>query len=198
MSQAGHLEPGRQDSISAEPAGSPRSVEFGDKEQIHSTESGSAAPAFADRLLARPHPAQAPSALHRAAGAARAVLPVLQKVLPLLDGNIASVVSSLLVPAGPRVDLLPLENAVGQLRSAHAGLSARMDSQTAALQRVSDQLETLKETAERHTLEQKELAHDLIGLRRRVNLFAWVGLGLLGVSIAMNIGLFIRMGQLAH
>lgn len=136
----------------------------------------------------------------RAVGIIRTVGPVLQKVLPLLDGNVASAVSNFLVPRAEaqRVDLEPIENALTKMRKEQVDLRMNLADQTATLKRVAEQVETVKDTAERNALEQKELGTDLQRLRAKVNAFAWVGLGLLAVSILVNVLLFWRIQQLIH
>src|SRR6478672_6077152 len=53
----------------------------------------------------------------RALGAVRAALPVVQKLLPLLDGNIAFAAANFLAPQGQHVDLVPLESALNKLQT---------------------------------------------------------------------------------
>lgn len=141
-----------------------------------------------------------PGKFQRAVGIIRAVAPVVQKVLPLLDGNVASVVSNMLAPrvAAERVDLEPIENALMKMRKDHLDLRMNIADHTATLKRVAEQVETVKETAERNGLEQKELGTDLQRLRAKVNAFAWVGLSLLAVSILVNVLLFWRIQLLIH
>ena len=140
------------------------------------------------------------SGLQRAFGLIRSVAPVVQKVLPLLDGNVASVVSNMLVPRTEtqRVDLEPIENALTKMRKEHLDLRMSLADHTATLKRVSEQVDTVKDVTERNALEAKELTTDLQRLRAKVNAFAWVGLGLLAVSILVNVLLFLRIQQLIH
>jgi hypothetical protein len=140
------------------------------------------------------------SGLERAMGFVRTVAPVVRKVLPLLDGNVVSVVSNFLGPrtASPRVDLEPLENAVTKMRKDHLDLRLNVADQTAALKRITDQVQSVKDSTERNALEQKELARDLKALGSRINLLAWIGLGLLAVSILVNVVLFLRIQQVSH
>jgi hypothetical protein len=141
-----------------------------------------------------------PSGLQRAVGFFRTVAPVVQKVLPLLDGNVASVVSNILAPRvqTQQVDLEPVENALMKLRKEHLDMRMNLADHTATLKRVAEQVETVKDTAERNALEQKELTRDLERLRAKVNAFAWAGLGLLAVSILVNVLLFWRIQSAIH
>lgn len=140
-------------------------------------------------------PKDRPSVFERSMGAMRVVLPMMQKMLPLLEGNVASAVSNLLAPypQGHAVDLAPLENAVGEMHKEHLDLRNRVAEQNTMLRRVADQIDMVKETTDRHSLGQQELLQDLHNLRQRVSMFGWIGLALLIVSIFLNVMLFLRV-----
>lgn len=152
----------------------------------------------------RPAPAPAKSGkttgMQKAAGLVRAVAPLVQKVLPLLEGNVAMAVTNLLAsrPASPRVDLEPLENAMTRMRKDHIDLRLSVADQNAAIKRVADQVETVKDAVDRAGAETKALDRDVQQLKSRVNVFAWIGLILLLLSVVMNIVLFEQMRQLIH
>jgi|HubBroStandDraft_5_1064220.scaffolds.fasta_scaffold389616_1 hypothetical protein len=128
-------------------------------------------------------------------GAIRTVLPLVQKVLPLLDGNVALAVANLLVPRqqGPVLDLKPIEGALTRIRAEHLELGGKIDEQGTTLKRIGDQLDLVKESTERHSQEQKEVTDDLHLLQKKVTVFAWTGLILLAVSIGVNVVLFLRV-----
>ena len=152
----------------------------------------------------RPAPAPAKSGkttgMQKAAGLVRAVAPLVQKVLPLLEGNVAMAVTNLLAsrPESPRVDLEPIENAMTRMRKDHIDLRLSVADQNAAIKRVADQVESAKDAVERAGAETKALDRDVQQLRSRVNAFAWIGLILLVLSVVMNIVLFEQMRQLIH
>jgi len=159
-------------------------------------------PAGQERAIARLHQApppavHRPSGFQRAMGVMRGVLPVVQKILPLLDGNIASAVSNILGPSAQspasRGSLVPIENALGQMHTEQLELRDRIAEQNASLQRVADHLELVKEATDRNTLEQQELMADLRKMRKKATAFAWVVVALLVVSIAANLLLFLRI-----
>jgi hypothetical protein len=142
--------------------------------------------------------AQQPSGFQRALGAVRGVAGVMQKILPLLDGgSVAYAVSSLLAPRspspGPAANLAPVEDALVKLHAEQREMRGQIGEQNTSLKRVADQLEMVKEATDRNTLEQQELVDDLHSMRRKVTVFAWVGLGLLAVSIVVNVVLFLRL-----
>ncbi len=128
------------------------------------------------------------------------VLPVVQKILPLLEGNVAAAAANVLLsrPMGPAVNLAPLENALDRMQAEHGELRSQIEGQNTGLKRVADQLEMVKDATERNTLEQKELVEDLHRFRGRVYAIAWIGLGLLTVSIAVNVVLFLRVQRGLH
>jgi hypothetical protein len=134
------------------------------------------------------------AALQRTATAIRTMVPLLQKLLPLLDGNVASAVANLLLsrPAGaPAVDLEPLETALMRVRGDLALMQDKSIQQETALKRIDDQLGTVKEALERAALEQKETAEELSQTRRSVRIFAALGAVLLVISIGLNATLFL-------
>jgi len=139
------------------------------------------------------------SGLQRAANALRAALPLVQRILPLLDGNIGTAVSNVLAPypqmhqLPPPVDLEPLEDGLAELQMQHRALRNQFLEQNASLKRVEDQLEAVRETAERNSREQEELLDDLKTVRRRVNRFAIPALGLLALSVLLNVLLYLHM-----
>jgi hypothetical protein len=159
------------------------------------------APEHALARPAQPAPrAQQSSGFQRAMGALRMVLPVVQKVLPLLDGNIASAVSNILGtrPQGQAqsANLAPVENALSGLQAEQRELRSQVAAQNASLKQVADQLTMVKEATDRNTLEQQELMDDLAGIRRKVKVFAWAGLSLLVLSIAVNVFLFLHIQRI--
>lgn len=153
-----------------------------------------------ERPQIRPQPritrSAKPSGFQRAMDFVRGALPVVQKVLPLLDGNVASVVSSVLTPRpqAPRpVNLAPIEAALDKLHIEQREIRNQIAEQNASLLRAADQLEKVKEATDRNTLEQQELMEDLHRMRKKLMVYAWVGLSLLVIAIAANIILFLRI-----
>jgi hypothetical protein len=186
---------------SAERGGTVRDFDTGERERTAVLESGRPPlrPASPARSLQKPsQPVAKPegtSGFNKTMGAIRTVLPLVQRVLPLLDGNVALAVANLLVPRqqGPAVDLKPIEGALTRMRTEHLELGGKLDEQASSLKRIGDQLDLVKESTERHSLEQKEVTDDLHRLQKKVTVFAWTGLILLAVSIGVNVVLFLRV-----
>ena len=133
--------------------------------------------------------------------ALRAALPFVQKILPLLDGNFGTAVSNILSPhhhappppPPPSVNLAPIEDGLAELQTQHSELRNQVVEQNASLKRVEDQLEMVREATDRNTLEQQELIEDLKGVGNKVKLFSLIALGLLAVSVVINVVLYLHI-----
>jgi hypothetical protein len=140
-----------------------------------------------------------PSGIARAVSALRSALPFVQKMLPLLDGNFGTAVSNMLTPhhhptpPPPPVNLAPIEDGLMELQTAHKELRDQVVEQNSSLKRVEDQLEMVREATDRNTLEQQELMEDLKVVGSKFNVFALIVLGLLAISVLINIGLYLHI-----
>jgi hypothetical protein len=131
----------------------------------------------------------------------RAALPMVQKLLPLIDGNIASAVVNLLThhprpqapTPPPQVDLAPVESGLAALQVQHRDLRDQVVEQNASLKRVEDQLEMVREATDRNTLEQQELLEDLKTFSNKVKVVAVLAIGLLAISLLINLILFFHI-----
>lgn len=145
--------------------------------------------------------------LQRALRMARAAMPIVQKLLPLVDRNFATAVSNLLAPhaepaavapqqpaeAPVKVDLEPIRKSVADLQASHRDLREYVVEQNRGLKRVEDQLDMVREATDRNTLEQQELLEDLKAMGGKVNVVAAVAIGLLVVSLVVNLALFMHI-----
>lgn len=158
------------------------------------------------RSLTTPPPASdeddLPGSLQKAFSALRATLPFVQRILPLLDGNVASTVVSLLTPRQQttppqaQVNLAPLEDGLAELHTQNRELTIQIAEQNTSLKRVEDQLELVREATDRNTLEQQELLDDLKTVGRKVNMVVVIALSLLSVSVLINLILFLHIQRL--
>jgi hypothetical protein len=150
-------------------------------------------------LANQPDPSGHPSTLQRAVGLIRTALPFVQRILPLLDGNIATTVSNILnpqpppAPPAPPANLLPIEEGLAELRTQHRELRDQFVEQNSSLKRVEDQLEMVREATDRNTLEQQELLEDLKAVGSKINLVALVAIGLLAFSVLLNLLLYMHI-----
>ena len=126
-------------------------------------------------------------------------MPLLQKMLPLIDGNLANFLANLLAPhppaPAPVVNLEPIEDNLIALKSQQRELRNQVVEQNSALKRVEDQLEMVREATDRNTLEQQELMEDLKAVGSKVNVVAGVALLLLAVSILLNVLLYLHISR---
>lgn len=152
-----------------------------------------------------------------------AALPLLQKLLPLFDGNIGTAVGNLMAPAAreaapaplqpvaqpapqqmppqtvvlkaPEVDLRPIESGLAVLQEEQEELREKIGEQTGSIKRVEGQLELVRQATDRNTLEQQELVEDIKAIGRRMNLVAVVLLVMLGLSVGINVMLFLHLNR---
>jgi hypothetical protein len=134
-------------------------------------------------------------------------LPLVRHVLPLLDGNVGTAVSNLMAPRPqtipappppPPVDLAPLESGLTRLQLQHRELRDQVVEQNTSLKKVEDQLQHVREATDRNTLEQQELLEDLKAVGTKVNIFAYIALVFLGLSVALNIVLYVQIRHVLH
>jgi hypothetical protein len=124
------------------------------------------------------------------------VVPFVQRLLPLLDGNFVTAVSNVLTPQpkpAPPLNLAPLQQGVSDLQLQHRELRDQMVDQHSSLKRVEDHLEQVREATDRNTLEQQELMEDLKAVGHKVNVVAFIALALLAVSVALNLFLYLHI-----
>lgn len=139
------------------------------------------------------------SSVDRVMQAFRSAMPFVQRLLPLLDGNVASTVANVLTSqvqkAAPQaqVNLAPIENSIGELQAHQTELGFQVQEQNSTLKRVQDQLEMVREATDRNTLEQQELMEDLKTVGSKVNIVALVALALLAVSVLLNLFLYLHI-----
>lgn len=189
------------------PVGSPLSIGGGDRSSLNGGQGNGrrATPALAGRALNADSPAgsEESSGMQRAMSAFRMVVPIVQRLLPLLDGNIGTAISNLVVnraqpqpapaPPPPQVDLAPLEEGLTVLQTQHRNLREQVMEQNTSLKRVEDQLEMVREATDRNTLEQQELLVDLKLFGHKVKIVAFVGLGLIAAGILLNLVMYLHL-----
>ncbi len=151
------------------------------------------------RALPPPAAPDESTGLGRAINAVRAALPLVQRLLPLLDGNIATAIVNLFTPhphpapPPPKVDLAPLENGLTELQTQHRSLRDEVMEQSMSLKRVEDQLEMVREATDRNTLEQQELLEDLKAFSNKAKVVAVLAIGLLAISLVVNLALLFHI-----
>ena len=126
--------------------------------------------------------------------ALRNAFPLLQKLLPMMEGS-GNHSSSYLTtqPPAPPVDLEPLENHLVELPAHHRDLRHKVQEQNTAIRRVEDQLDLVREATDRNTMEQQELVEDIRSVGARINRVALVVLLLLAGSLLLNFFLYMHI-----
>lgn len=157
-----------------------------------------------ERALGRPRPQTSKPEPHtgfqRTATAIRTMLPLMRKILPLLDGNVASVVADLLAPRmqAPPVDIHPVEVGLARLHAEISVLHDKNAEHDAALKRIGQQLESMKDALESAAVEQKETMELVNKIQKRVLVFSLIGLSMLAAAVAADVILLFHMGQVLH
>jgi hypothetical protein len=149
--------------------------------------------------------AQSPG-VRRAVNILRSVLPLAQRLLPLLDGNIGTTVSNFIAPRpqpkapqpSGEVDLAPIEDSLARLRSQQRSLRLQVTEQSASLKRVEDQLEKVREATNRNTQEQQELLEDLKSFGKKVKIVVIFALVLAAAGFGITLVLFLRLNNVIH
>lgn len=140
----------------------------------------------------REHDDEGPSGLTRVLNAVRAAIPVVQRLLPLFEGNVAKAVTNLLAPTTAiaptvqKVDIAPVERGLLELNRQQRELREQVAAQNAGLQRVEDQLMHVRTATDRNTLEQQELIEEMQKMEKRQGRFAMIMVFLLLLSLAAN------------
>lgn len=151
-------------------------------------------PAPAQTALARPvPPLHKRSKLQQAVGVAKTVLPIVAKMLPLLEGNVVSAASNLLASRPVEVDLKPLEEAIAKLQAEQRALTFHTTEQKRALRRIQDEFEALQESVQKSAEQQVEIAGHLAKLAKRTASFHRLIIILLVVSMLFTAFLCVRI-----
>ncbi|MGH9561678.1 MAG: hypothetical protein ACRD3S_09515 [Terracidiphilus sp.] len=138
--------------------------------------------------------------IQRAAGFVRSAVPILQRLLPLLDGNFATVVGNLIAArtnaqaarSSSKIDLTPIEDSLVELRSQQYNIRLELTEQNISLKAVEDQLQTVREVTSRSMIEQQEALEDLKAAAKRVTVIAVIALLLAAAGLATAVALFLQ------
>jgi len=126
-------------------------------------------------------------------------LPYVERILPLFDGNFGAAVSNLINPQPPApqlpppVDLTPFNASVAELNAQVHELREEVIERGASLTRIGDQLDLLRDSTDRNTLQQQELHEDLRGFGNKISYITMGALGLLAVSVVINTMIYLHM-----
>lgn len=126
-----------------------------------------------------------PSGFQRLASMARTVIPIAEKLLPLLDGNVATAAANVFVqrPTPKPIDLAPLEQSIDKLKSGHTELRGELAEQSVHLGKVASQVHALEETTHRLQSERDDLQEDVVTLRKRITVVSSISFTLIGLLV---------------
>lgn len=146
-------------------------------------------PALSGQIQPRPHK---PSGFERAMHIAHVVAPFVQRVLPLLEGNIATAAASLLLNR-PSVDLDPIEKSLDKLKASQLHLTENLAGQGSQLKNLSADLDSLRNAVDESKAGQTDLEQNVTSLRSKVTVLLWMVIALLVISLTANIYLGLHL-----
>lgn len=156
-----------------------------------------AVPVAPSTALARPvRQAEKPSKFERAIGIAKTVLPLVGKMLPLLEGNVVSAATNLLTTHPVPVDLKPIEEAIARLQSDQRALTFHSGEHKRAMRLLEDEFATLAEAVQKNAEQQAELTEQVLKLAKRTRSFMRLLTILLVVSILFTVLLCVRIAYI--
>jgi septal ring factor EnvC (AmiA/AmiB activator) len=146
------------------------------------------------------------SGFQRTRNVLNATLPVLERLLPLLDGNFASAALNLVAPrptapSSSQVDLGPVERSLAELQARQQKLSSQLAAQSLPLDQLREQLvpelqrqvEELKLSAEALARNQEKTLAAQDRFQKRFNQLAAAGILLLAMTLAANLFLLAEL-----
>jgi hypothetical protein len=125
------------------------------------------------------------------------VLPLVGKLLPLLEGNVVSAASNLLSNRPMHeVNLKPLEDSIARLQADHRALAFHTSEQKRALSHLEDDFAALQEAVQRNAADQAELIEGVAKLAKRTSSFMRLVVILLVASMLFTALLCVRIAYI--
>jgi hypothetical protein len=137
-----------------------------------------------------------PTKLERALGMARTVLPLVGKMLPLLEGNVVSAAANLMAGRPAEVDLKPLEDAIAGLQTDQRAIGFHTSEHKRAIRRLEDEFVAVQEAVQKNSELQAELTEQVAKLAKRTSSFMRLVTILLLVSILFTALLCVRIAYI--
>ncbi len=156
-----------------------------------------------------------PAGVVRTVSVIRTVMPIVRRALPLFErrgGNFATAVSNFLAPQAPatttpelaapghsdpepvqQIELSPIQNELADLKVLHHELGDQIFEQGESLKRIDYQLERMRESTDRNTLEQQELIEELKDVGKKVNFVVLIAVSLLDVSVFLETVIYMHI-----
>jgi hypothetical protein len=138
-----------------------------------------------------------PTTFDRAVSVAKTVLPLVGKLLPLLEGNVVSAASNLLSNRPlHEVNLKPLEDSIARMQADQRALAFHTSEQKQALRRLEDDFAALQEAVQKNAADQAELIEGVTKLAKRTSSFMRLVVILLVASILFTALLCVRIAYI--
>jgi len=150
----------------------------------------------APTALAHARTQQKPSGFQRAIGVAKTVLPLVGKILPLLEGNVVATASNLLTASPHEVDLKPLEEAIARLEADQRALTFHTGEHKRTLRRLQDELDALQEAVQKNAADQALLVEQVAKIAKRSARFMRLMVILLIISFLFTGALVFRIAYI--
>jgi hypothetical protein len=133
----------------------------------------------------------------RAIGVAKTVLPLVGKILPLLEGNVVATASNLLANRQVQeINLKPLEEAIGSLQADQRALTFHTGEHKRILRKLEDDFASIQEAVQKNSETQAELMEQVAHLSKRTSLFMRLVVVLLVLSILFTALLCVRIAYI--
>jgi hypothetical protein len=142
------------------------------------------------------HTRQKPTGFQRAISVAKTVLPLVGKVLPLLEGNVVATASNLLSPDPHEVNLKPLEEAITSLQADQRALTFHTSEHKRTLRHLEDEFAALQEAAQKNAADQAQLVEQVARLEKRSARFMRLIVIFLVLSLLFSAGLALRVANI--
>jgi hypothetical protein len=140
---------------------------------------------------------QKSSGFDRAIGFAKVVIPLVGKMLPLLEGNVVSAASNLLSNRPMQeVNLKPLEDSIARLQADQRALTFHTSEQKRALHHLEDEFAAVQEAVQKSAADQAELIEGVAKLAKRTSSFMRLVIILLLASMLFTALLCIRIAYI--
>jgi hypothetical protein len=150
------------------------------------------------------------SGFQRARSVLNSALPLVERLLPLLDGNFASAALNLVAPrANPpaaQIDLGPIQRSLTEVQARQQKLSAQIAAQSLPLDQLRNQLvpellkqvDELKSSSELTARNQEKMQSALDKIHRKFNRLAVAAVLLLAAILLANLAWLIAMRPAIH
>ncbi|MGC1461905.1 MAG: hypothetical protein WA802_06860 [Terracidiphilus sp.] len=147
------------------------------------------------------HPLKHLSGVKRTMSALQTALPIVESILLLFDRkrfpavsrpSIPQQLAPPVAPPPPPGDLALIELSLSRLSVQNRELRDQFIQLDASVKHAGDHLERVREATDRNTLQQQELIEDLKSFGGKVKIVSLLAIGLLAISVAINLVFYLH------